>query len=91
MLNVIHETCDPELFSDFVRCVLTSSVSKIQTCSSENVIAVESTYDVTSAMTLPDHDYISPAQLQRLRRRLRHQVKDRITFGNGKLKTSFTL
>ena len=50
------------------------SVSKIRANSEENVIVFDSIYDVTSAITLPDDDFIAPPQLQRLRRRLRHQV-----------------
>jgi len=62
-------------FSDFVRCVMAFSVSKVQANSDENVIAFDSIYDVTSAITLPDDDFIAPPQLQRLRRRLRHHVR----------------
>jgi len=49
-------------------------VSRVRASASANVLALDASYDVASAVTLPDYDHISPVAMQRMRRRLRHHV-----------------
>uniref|UniRef100_H2ZMU6 Ankyrin and armadillo repeat-containing protein n=1 Tax=Ciona savignyi TaxID=51511 RepID=H2ZMU6_CIOSA len=62
-------------YAEYVRCVMSLHVSKVKCCTSENVVAFDVGYDVSSAISLYDDDQIPPIHMQRLRRRLRHQIK----------------
>nr|CAB3221628.1 ankyrin and armadillo repeat-containing protein [Phallusia mammillata] len=63
-------------YSEFVKCVLSVHMSRVCVSPIANVLALHATCDISSAVTLSDHNHIHPMSLQRWRRRLRHHVND---------------